>query len=340
MEYVASSTTSRVDIERAKAFVSLTEIDNDALKDALVTIVAAFLAKWSDDVPGKLDFNREALRVLRSFRGLSSTCQEDAGNLADAFCLAIRQELSRVEDKAINREVVTGAVPSTPSEVATWFAALEKAHTDAVVSLLWGDLPSITKSETNVSPRSRALYFRHKIRATVSLYHGIREVYEAHLPKAFGRRANLPAYYLEAPAVPPSPAQSATKIEQVHKRIKEAGTPIEGERLPKSIDALFTYQFKTVDCDELARMLDLCPPEDEFERDSNANVKIWAVIKALSEGDFLAVPDSEFAIALGKRYGYNVSAKLTKQRENKRFQSYRQHLTNTIRRWKSAGRIR
>jgi hypothetical protein len=150
----------------------------------------------------------------------------------------------------------------------------------------------------------------------------------------------LPAYYLEAPAVPPSPAQSATKIEQVHKRIKEAGTPIEGERLPKSIDALFTYQFKTVDCDELARMLDLCPPEDEFERDSNANVKIWAVIKALSEGDFLAVPDSEFAIALGKRYGYNVSAKLTKQRENKRFQSYRQHLTNTIRRWKSAGRIR
>ena len=340
MGYVVVGDINRVDIARAEAIIRVAKIDNPTLNSEAIALVAEFLTTWSDDIPGRIDFDREVIRVFRAFRILASTHQHDASDLADALCLAIRQELARVEDTAINRKLTGGAVPTLPLEIAAWFAALEKAHTDAVVQLLWSELPPVAQGETNISSRSRTLYFRHKIKATASLYHCILEVYETLVPKGIARRSQLPTHYSKAPISLPSSITSADEIEQVSKRTGNAGTPIKGERSARSIDALFTYQFRTNNCDDLARMLDLCPPEDKFEEVSSAHAKIWAVITVLDESDYLAVSKSELAISLGKRYGYNMSAKLTKQGQNKGFQAACKHLTSAIRRWKADGRIR
>jgi hypothetical protein len=237
--HVQVGNTTRVDIARADSILNLVSTLDPAVKSELSTFIAEFYTIWANNIPGLLNFHDEAVKVGRTFRKLLTKCPDDAGEMADAFCLAIRQELTNIEDYATERPPPTGPVPDVPTELAAWFQAYEKDHIEAVVKLLRGALPSLTTPEKSNSPRSRTLYFRHKISATVRLYQYAREQYEKHTPKSFARRPNLPAYYFDpAPATVVVQPTIATAVPDVQ---MATATPSLSE-VPKVSEVTYTLE--------------------------------------------------------------------------------------------------
>jgi len=335
----------------AKGVINIVSSLNSTVKDELTIFIAEFYTKWADDIPGRKNFDNELPKVSRDFERLLAKYPLDSGEMADAFCLGIRQELNRIEDKATDRVPLSGPMPAGPTEVTAWFQSNEQAHVAAVVELLRGTLPAPLALEPSNSPYNRTLYFRHKIMATVRLYQYARELYEKNTPKPFARRPGLPSYYFSQPAAlivaqptsKPAEASEPPTIEGQPEsamsggKKRPAGTAT-GIRVAENIDAVFNWGFLTTHCDRLAKMLDLCPPNEDFEQVSNANTKIWALAKSIKGRggqSYSAKTEASLARMLGARYGYTVSGKLTNVKENAELATSTIHLQDSIQRWKN-----
>lgn len=119
----------------------------------------------------------------------------------------------------------------------------------------------------------------------------------------------------------------------------QAGTPT-GVRSPESLDEFFTWKFNTTHCDRLAKMAELCPPDRDFDKVSNAHTKIWAVVKAIKSGGYSSVSEGKLAKELGRRYGYMVANKLTNVSKNAELSDILTNLKHHITLWKDSGELK
>ncbi|MBU6119492.1 hypothetical protein [Hymenobacter siberiensis] len=190
--------TTRVDIARAESIVGIVSTLNPDVKESITSFVAEFYTVWANGVLGQSNFHDEVVKVGRTFKKLLDNNPDDAADLADAFCLAIRLEIDRIEDEASNYIPSTAPLPDSPQEIAMWLAAQGQVRKDKAVEILWGILPPFEEAST---ARNRAVYYRNKLGATIQLYQYARAFYEAHMPKQFAIRPNLPAYYTAPLAV-------------------------------------------------------------------------------------------------------------------------------------------
>ena len=200
--HVKVGNTTRVDIARAKSIIGLVGSLNDTVKDELTTLIAEFYTVWADDIAGNVNFDDEAVKVGRALKKITASYPDDIGDISNAFCLAIRTEMNRVEDTLFSSEPVNAPNTTDAQSFADWLIVQGHTRELAIANLLWGNLPPAHKVAAGVftSPRYKALYSQHKIKATVTLYQYAREFYEAHTPKQFAVRPSLPAYYTAAPA--------------------------------------------------------------------------------------------------------------------------------------------
>ena len=191
------------------------DLGNPELHEAYQRVVNLFLDAWQDDRPGNKNYQNESMRLWREFNGLLHTFPSFTAELADAFAFDIRQELRRVEEKAINWQPYVHADEDgnlkdafSPAELAAWLTEQQDQHEEAVTELLHGPLPEVpTQDGVFNSARYRTLYYRHKIAATIDLYKGIVEVFKKNTPASFPQHRALPSYYFSSskPAPPLSP---------------------------------------------------------------------------------------------------------------------------------------
>ena len=198
--HVRIENATDIDIARAEGIVGLVRTLNPDVKESITRFVAEFYTVWANGISGQLNFHDEAVKVGRTFKKLLDNNPDDEADLADAFCLAIRTEINRIEDEASNYIPSTGPLPDSPQEIAIWWAAQEQAQKDRAVGILWGTLPPFEEAST---ARNRAAFFRHKLGAVIQVYQYARNFYEGHTPKQFSLRPNLPAFYTTAPTVKP-----------------------------------------------------------------------------------------------------------------------------------------
>ena len=187
---------------------SIYELGNASLYEAYEWVVNLFLGDWQSQRPNQIDYHDAATRVSKEFKQMLATFPSYAGELSDAFALEVRQELNRMEDKAIGLQPYVhvdenGALkePFSPTELAACLAERQHSREAAIIELLHGPLPPSPTEARGVfeSARHKVLGHRHKFDATIRLYQLVRECYEQHTPKQFALRPNLPNYYLKAP---------------------------------------------------------------------------------------------------------------------------------------------
>lgn len=185
--------------------------------------------------------------------------------------------------------------------------------------------------EANLYYGSDADKYQIQLDFVEQVYAGFYEYVERDLAKLAGGTVAIP----EATATLPTPTSTSKR--------QQAGTPTEN-RVADNIDALFSWNFKTTHCDRLAKMVELHPPDEEFEKVGKANTKIWAVVKAIKTGrassSYSSKTEAALAKALGKRYGYTVSSKLSKVNENTELLTSLEHLKHMIAVWREQGDIR
>ena len=188
---------------------SIYKLGNASLYEAYEWVISLFLGDWQGQRPNQINHYDAATRVSKEFKQLLATFPSYASELSDAFALEIRQELNRMEDKAIElqpyvhvRENGELKEPFSPTELAAWMAERQRSRESAIVELLHGPLPPSPTEARGVFElgRYKALGHRHKFDATIRLYQFVRECYEQHTPKQFALRPNLPNYYFKAPA--------------------------------------------------------------------------------------------------------------------------------------------
>lgn len=197
---------------------SIYELGNTALNEAYEWVVNLFLGDWQGQRPNQINYHDAAIRVSKEFKQLLATFPSYASELSDAFALEIRQELNRMEDKAIELQPYVHVddngefkEPFSPTELAAWMAERQRSRESAIVELLHGPLPPSPTEARGVfeSARYKALGHRHKFDATIRLYQFVRECYEQHTPKQFALRPNLPAYYFSASTKAPEKPANA-----------------------------------------------------------------------------------------------------------------------------------
>lgn len=181
--------------------------------------------------------------------------------------------------------------------------------------------------EANLYYGSDADKYQIQLDFVEQVYAGFYEYVERDLTKLVGCTAAIP----EATVALPTPTSTSKK--------QQAGTPT-GNRVDDNIDALFSWRFKTTHCDRLAKMVDLCPPIEAFEKVGHANTRIWAVVKTIKSGkSYSSKTEAALARELGNRYGYVVSNKLSKVNENRELSGFLEHLKHHIAKWKEQGEI-
>lgn len=135
------------------------------------------------------------------------------------------------------------------------------------------------------------------------------------------------------------PSSSST-VDFIPEASPSAGTPT-GTRDFSCLDYAFSCGFKTEHCDRLAQSLDLCPPDQTFERVNNAHTKIWVLVDAIrSSESYSMLTANKLAKLLGKRYGYTVADKLTKKSENKDYHASIRLVCDSIKRMEKQGEFK
>jgi hypothetical protein len=302
--HVQVGNTTRVDIARADSILNLVSTLNPAVKSELSIFIAEFYTMWANNIPGLLNFHDEAVKVGRTFRKLLTKYPDDAGELADAFCLAIRQELTNIEDYATERPLATGPVPDAPVEVAVWFQAIEQARVAAVVELLWGSLPALSVPEGSNPSCSRTLFFRHKLTATITLYQYARDCYEKHTPKSFARRPDLPSYYA---APPTSIVTSQPNAKQYHSVTTD---PAKNDKAQKLI-GLFSFGVQPNEVADLITLTLFAPGSDEPL--GLSSLRAYAIAYALKLHRVIKWPNKKFAALIGEVWGVPVGIRRNDQ---------------------------
>ena len=253
--YVRIGNTTDIDIARAEGIVGLVRTLNPDVKESITRFVAEFYTVWANGISGQLNFHDEAVKVGRTFKKLLDNNPDDEADLADAFCLAIRTEINRIEDEASNYIPSTGPLPDSPQEIAIWWAAQEQAQKDRAVGILWGTLPPFEEAST---ARNRAAFFRHKLGAAIQVYQYARNFYEGHTPKQFTLRPNLPAHYTTPPPIQPIPSEQSSSSPTHRQTYQMAAVP--SAFSPFVPNGAFTVE----DADEIAKGIGLIDDEGRY----------------------------------------------------------------------------
>jgi hypothetical protein len=328
------------------AEVSALDLNNKSLINSYTNTFRELYSTWKKQNTQKLNFEKEIIRFSREFRKLINAFPDDAAELADAFCLNIRNIIDEISDTFRGRHTSSYKGPKTPqtdisapgaTEILNkWMAELRSEEEEAISELLYGPhtiLPPL-EGETYTHAYKEALRkqaFRHQFHATISLYQYARELYEKHLPKQFARRVNLPAFYTVPPVaiVAQTSSQAPTfyngntadainiqATESVGQGVlTEALAPrdLTDPRDPSNIDYLFAKPFTTELCDTLAEQVGLCPPNEVWRTPSFGKAKIWAIVSLLKQKGLLKGNQAQTGKPLAKRYGFTVADRHYKQ---------------------------